>query len=92
MGTILVWIAEHFKKMAIITIVIGIVFGLGATINALIPWEYLTIFFKIIRDALEYIDFMVNTNALIASTTIILSAKIAYIGTRATMMMIKYFE
>ena len=92
MSSIFVYITEHLKKISIITIVLGIVFGLGISINKLIPWEYITYFFVIIRHALDYIDFMVHTPALLAGITIVISAKILYISTRATVKIIKYFE
>lgn len=89
---IIEFIIKNAKNIAIFTLLAGIVYGGGIAINKLLPWDYLIDFFSLIKKGLSYIDFMIDTNALINTIFIAMTAKIIYISIYGTIKIVKYFE
>ncbi len=81
-----------FKILGIIGVVIGALNLLGSGVNYLIPWDILTDIFVIFRKLLLSIDFVVDTQALLAAITASLSILLVKWTYSATMFVINFFK
>lgn len=81
-----------FKNIGILSLIIAGLGILGTTINRIIPWQWLTNFFIIIRNLLKSIDFIIDTNTLIVLIGSSLSITIAYWTYKGTMFVISKFR
>lgn len=86
------FISEHLKEFGIFSAVAAGLVGAGILLNNLVNWNYITYFFVIIRKALAYIDFMVDTTTLMRAMFIGMTAQIIYLSARATAKIITYFR
>lgn len=57
-------IVKILKQIALISVIIGGLTVLGVGINALIPWNWLTILFALARRTVMIFDFMNDTDTL----------------------------
>lgn len=71
---------KTIKDIALLSLFVSLAVGLGYSLNALIPWHYLTSFFSILKYFTAQIDFMWNTVLMWYSVSLILSAEILYIA------------
>lgn len=85
-------IVKIFKILGIVGVVIGALNVLGSAVNYLIPWEMLTNIFVIFRKLLLSIDFVVDTQALLAVITAGLTILLAKWAYQATMFVINFFK
>lgn len=81
-----------FKILGITSIIIGALQLLGSAVNYLIPWEILTNIFVIFRKLLLSIDFIIDTNALLATITAGMSILLAKWTYSATTFLISFFK
>lgn len=85
-------IVKIFKILGIIGVVIGSLNVLGSGVNYLIPWEMLTNIFVIFRKLLLSIDFVIDTQALLAVITAGLSILLVKWTYQATMFVVNFFK
>lgn len=85
-------IVKIFKILGIVGVVIGALNVLGNAVNYLVPWEILTNIFVIFRKLLLSIDFVVDTQALLAAITASLSILLAKWAYQATMFVVNFFK
>lgn len=71
-------IIKILKDIGLIALIIGILAVIGASIDNLIPWIWLTHFFTIVRSTAILFDVIIDLNALWVTTGIILSAWALY--------------
>jgi len=83
---------KTIKDISIFGVVYLVLLGLGEKINSWIQWEWITYFFVIIRKALSFIDFMVDTNALFSVLFMIMTAQIAVIIVHSSQKIIAWFR
>jgi len=55
---------QFFKVILISAFLGGLLYAIGQAVNKLIPWEYITIFFGMIRQWSSLIDFIFPTDTL----------------------------
>lgn len=60
-------ILNFIKHNSLILLTIAGLGVLGTAVNNLVPWQYLTYFFVILRHLINLIDFIIPTNHLIAA-------------------------
>lgn len=85
-------IIKTLKTLAIIGIIISGLTILGATINEIVPWIWLTNFFIIIKFLIRIFDFMIDTDTLITLIGLILTIDAAYWVFKGVMLIIHYFR
>jgi len=85
-------IIKFIKTNALIAAMIVALATLGVTINTLVPWEWLTALFVIIRRLLLMFDFIIDTSVLINLIGIALSLKIALWAYQGTIVVIDWFK
>lgn len=83
------FLLENSKKILLISVLIGALTILGNVINKLIKWEYLTIFFKVIKQGFYLFDFVIDINQLLLALGSLFLLLIAYWGFKATNLVIK---
>lgn len=81
-----------FKNIGILSLIIAGLTLLGSIVNSIIPWQWLTNFFVIIRNLLESIDFLVATDTLITLVTLSLIMTGAYWTFKGTIFVISKFK
>lgn len=77
------------NTIILIGAVIGALVLFGNAINYLIPWQWLTAFFSILKYFSNAIDFMINTTQLWLAVGMVISVEFLYWGFHATMAIIK---
>jgi len=82
---------NYTKKLAIIPIVLTSLTILGAAINLVIPWSYLTIFFGIIRRFVMVFDFAWDTTTLWLLVGLYLQVEVVYWLFKATVLFVSFF-
>lgn len=83
---------KFFIRLILMGILILALAGLGITLNILIDWNWLTIFFTITRNLLGYIDFMIDTAVLMNVVGYMLLIQIAYWLLKGYMYAINWFK
>jgi len=74
------YILKIIKNIALITGILAILITLGVKINALIPWQYLTYIFVILRKTGEIFNFMFDIPTLLKVIPIMMTLGILYWG------------
>lgn len=80
------------KQIALVSLVVLILTLLGAVIDAIIPWSWLTYFFTIIRNGVGIIDFMWDTDTMFTLIALSLSIVISVWAFKAGLLAISYFK
>jgi len=83
---------NNLKAIASITLVIAALGSIGATVNSMVPWHWLTSMFVLIRKLLLMMDFMVDTETLIIIMGITISLEMAFWAFKGTMWVVKWFK
>jgi len=81
-----------FKKIALIGVYILVLTTLGNVINNLIPWDYLTTFFALIRNLVLIFDFMWDTTTLLQLVGYVFLIQVAIWIYKASVFVIKFFN
>ena len=79
------------KKIAIFPIILVALTTLGAAINAVVPWDYLTIFFGIIRRFVLVFDFTWDTITMLLLVGLAFSVEVSYWAFRALLLIAHLF-
>lgn len=85
-------LVKILRVLGIITLGIAALSILGAAVNAIIPWQWITDFFSIIKHFANIADFMWDTTTLFILISLSLSILIAYWLFKGTMAVIRYFH
>lgn len=83
---------KTFKDIALLSLYVSLAVGLGWSLNALIPWSYLTIFFSILKYFTAQINFMWNTSLMWSCVSVVLSAEIIYVSWPLIRSLIAWFK
>lgn len=86
---ILIKLLKDIGLLSLAIIALGLV---GAALNALIPWIWLTYFFVIIRTSAELFGFMIDLPTLYTTTGLLLTAYGFYWVWRASFLVIKWYK
>jgi len=80
------------KQIALVSVVLLILFGLGTTVNAIIPWIWLTHFFTILRSTMGMFDFIWDIDTLFTLVGLVFAVEIAYWAFRGSMTAVRYLR
>lgn len=86
------FLLNNLKNILLFSLITGALYLLGNTINNLIKWEYLTMFFKVIKTSLLLFDFTLDITTLNMLLGLGLLALMAYWGFKATWAVINFFK
>lgn len=84
--------ASGYKLVNTIILIGAIISALvlfGNALNYLIPWQWLTYFFSILKYFSGVIDFMIDTATLWQAVGMVLAVEVIYWGFHATMAIVK---
>jgi len=84
-------IISFLKSVAFIPVLLGAMLALGYAINTLVPFEYLTIFFGIIRRFGSVFDFIWDTTTLWLLVGLRLQIEVVYWLFRGTITLLTFF-
>lgn len=59
-----------FKNFALLSVITAVLYGLGAAVDNLLPWSWLTVFFALVRDLVMIFDFLWDTDTLFSIISI----------------------
>lgn len=80
------------KKVGLIGSILTALTLLGSSLNVLIPWDWLTYFFVIIRSLVYLFDFMNDTGTMLTIFGLWLSVSIAVWVFRSRFVIIRYLK
>jgi len=80
------------KNITVIVFVVGILEAIGLTINAIIPWNYLTTTFSVIRYFLNIFSFIWDTDTLILLIGISFSIQVSIWTYKAGLIVVNFFK
>lgn len=85
-------LAKTIKQAILIGVIIGALIGFGNRMARNVVWVWLTKFFILIREILEMIDFIVDTDTLILLLGITLTIELAVWTFRAILYLVHFFK
>lgn len=85
-------LAKTIKQAILIGVIIGALIGFGNRIAQNVVWVWLTKFFILIREILEMIDFIIDTDTLILLLGITLAIEMAVWTFRAILYLVHFFK
>ena len=71
-------LSKIIKTISIIGLMIGFATAFGVTLSTLIPWQWLTIVFIILRKLILFVDFGIDTNAIFVIISLWLNILLGY--------------
>jgi len=86
------WFGDNLKGIALMTILLTGLWGLGVVINNTLVWQWLTDFFTILRRFASGIDFFWDTDTMFTLIGVALGIQVAYWGFKAYLWIIHYFR
>lgn len=85
-------ILNFIKHNSLILLTIAGLGVLGTAVNNLVPWQYLTYFFVILRHLIKLIDFIIPNNHLIAAMTAGLAAAMALWSYKGYIWIVEWYK
>jgi len=85
-------ILNFIKNNSLILLTITGIVALGTALNNLVPWQYLTYFFVILRHLIQLIDFIIPANQLIAVIGAGLSVALALWSYKGYIWIIEWYK
>jgi len=81
-----------FKQIGVAGLVVAGLLALGATLNAIIPWEWLTYFFALIRAVVRPLAFIWDFDSLFEVFGYVLSVLIGIWSFKAVLVVRNFFD
>jgi len=85
-------IIKLLKDVGLIALAITILGVIGASINSMIPWGWLTYGFVILRTTAELFDVIIDLDVLYQTTGLIITAWVLYWVWYASYLVIKWYK
>lgn len=80
------------KQIGLVSATITILEVIGIAINTYVPWNWLTYLFVIMRKLLPLVDFMIDTNTLLAALGIMLTVQVALWAFKGSNLIIDWLK
>jgi len=85
-------IINVFIKVGIFSGIITVLYVLGVAINNIFPWNYLTLFFTVIRQMLNLVSWLIDTDTLLLLVGLSFGVKIAFWSYTMAVRVLSHFR